>query len=547
MQLRMAFGWLLCITEHFRGSLSWDPKIWLQGIETVSRPVTRGYEGCGVVAVPGTPEHQYSSPPVPTIRFGHPHRRIHFGLGGGATADNTSIGGRWSPEESQQHINALELKAAYLAIQAFTRNRKLPPANIHLRIDNTTAVAYINKRGGGGTHSPSLSAIALELWSHVLKIRSWVTATHIPGILDADTASRQFNPRVEWTLDSQIFQKIVDQFYLPEVDLFASRLTHQVESYVSRFPDPEAIAVDTFLKDWSRWKSFIHPPVNLLLRDPGRGSISHGNSTELAQRALVPTVSTDVGGLPPAASNVEVSAIPPIRPPGPPSSVGNPQPGGMASIWRRFETAGFSPDVIEILLSSWSESTKKRHAGPWKAWAEWCTMHGWCPFSAPVTAVLSFLASLLKEKDLEYRTIAVYRPAISQTHDPIDSVPLGELPIVSKFMKGIFRAKPPKPKYCSSWNVAKVLDFLRNQEPLDKNPVKMLTFKLTSLLALTTSARAHELAALDFDFSLVKEEAWEFTIPEHVKNSRPRHPPRKFYLPSFPQDNTICVVRTLSV
>ena len=78
----------------------------------------------------------------------------------------------------------------------------------------------------GGTHSPYLSAIALEFWSHVLKIRYWVTATHIPGILnvDADMASR--------TLDSQIFQKIVDRFYLPEVDLFASRLTHQVESYV---------------------------------------------------------------------------------------------------------------------------------------------------------------------------------------------------------------------------------------------------------------------------------------------------------------------------
>jgi hypothetical protein len=126
----------------------------------------------------------------------------------------------------------LELKAAYLAIQAFTRNRKSPPAHIHLRMDNTTAMAYINNRGG--THLPSLSAIALEFWSHVLKIRSWVKATHILGILivDADMASRQFNPRLEWTLDSQIFQKIVDRFYLPEVDLFVSRLTHQVESYV---------------------------------------------------------------------------------------------------------------------------------------------------------------------------------------------------------------------------------------------------------------------------------------------------------------------------
>ena len=237
--------------------------------------------------------------------------------------------------------------------------------------------------------------------------------------------------------------------------------------------------------------------------DPGRGSISSGGGTELAQHALVPTISTDVGGLPPGSSSVQVPFIPTIRPLGSPPSVGNPQPDCMASIRRRFETAGFSPDVIEILLSSWSESTKKRYAGPWRAWAEWCAVRGWCPFSAPVTSVLLFLASLLKEKDLEYRTIAVYRSAISQTHDLVDSVPLGELPIVSKFMKGVFRTKPPKPKYCSSWNVAKVLDFLRNQELLDKLSLKLLTFKLTVLLALTTSARAHELAALDLDFSLV--------------------------------------------
>ena len=73
----------------------------------------------------------------------------------------------------------------------------------------------------------------------------------------------------------------------------------------------------------------------------------------------------------------------------------------------------------------------------------------------------------------------------------------------------------------------------------------MLTFKVTILLALASAARAHELAALDLDYSLAKEESWEFTIPEHVKNSRLGHPPRKIFLPAFPQDTAICVVRTL--
>jgi hypothetical protein len=83
--------------------------------------------------------------------------------------------------------------------------------------------------------------------------------------------------------------------------------------------------------------------------------------------------------------------------------VGNPPTSGMASIRRRFETAGFSPDVIEIFLSSWSESTKKIYAGPWKAWAEWCTMRGWCPFLAPVNAVLSLHASSYQKSALVLR------------------------------------------------------------------------------------------------------------------------------------------------
>ena len=95
-----------------------------------------------------------------------------------------------------------------------------------------------------------------------------MTAQHIPGIQNdvGDTASRELDSRTEWTLDKQIFQSICQRFYTPEVDLFASRLTHQVPKYVSRYPDPGALAVDAFLQDWSKWSCLIHPPVVLLPR-----------------------------------------------------------------------------------------------------------------------------------------------------------------------------------------------------------------------------------------------------------------------------------------
>ena len=51
-----------------------------------------------------------------------------------------------------------------------------------------------------------------------------------------------------------------------KVDLFTSRLHHQVPKYVSRYPDPGALAVHAFVLDWSKWTSPIHPPIVLLPR-----------------------------------------------------------------------------------------------------------------------------------------------------------------------------------------------------------------------------------------------------------------------------------------
>ena len=147
--------------------------------------------------------------------------------------------------------------------------------------------------------------------------------------------------------------------------------------------------------------------------------------------------------------------------------------------------------------------------------------------------------------DLEYRTTALYKSAISQAHDPIGSTQLGSLPVVSRFMKNVFKNKPPKPKYCSTWKVGTALSFLGTIEPLQKLTVRQLSYKTILLLALTSAARAHELSALDLACSLKKEGTWEFSPPTHVKTSRPGHPARKIFLSCLPfQIFLISVERT---
>jgi hypothetical protein len=83
-------------------------------------------------------------------------------------------------------------------------------------------------------------------------------------------------------------------------------------------------------------------------------------------------------------------------------------------------------------------------------------------------------------------------------------------------MKGVFELRSPTPKICVSWSVGTLLEHLKNMEPNENLSLKELTLKTTILLALTSSARDHELAALHLDYVSQKENGWEFVIPINI-------------------------------
>lgn len=116
----------------------------------------------------------------------------------------------------------------------------------------------------------------------------------------------------------------------------------------------------------------------------------------------------------------------------------------------------------------------------------------------------------------------MHRSAISQGHLPIGHTRLGDLPVVFRFMKGVFRMKPPTPGLLGSWNVECLLAFLATLDPLSGLALKPLSLKLAALLALTSSARAHELVKLDLSFVSIKNDSWKFTLADHTKVSTPR-------------------------
>lgn len=89
--------------------------------------------------------------------------------------------------------------------------------------------------------------------------------------------------------------------------------------------------------------------------------------------------------------------------------------------------------------------------------------------------------------------------------------------MIIRFMRGVFIAKRPKPKYTKTWDVGKVLDYLKSLYPLENLDIKTLTLKTVSLIALTTAQRVQTLVSLKINQMADHGEYVVFTIDELQK------------------------------
>ena len=133
--------------------------------------------------------------------------------GWGAHMGDSQISGTWTRTDRKLHINCLELKAVVSALKHWA-----PMLQGH-----STVVSYINKQGG--THSPTLLCLTVELLLWLEAQNIIVRARHIPGCLNviADHLSRQNQPiSTEWSLHPEIVKRVFRLWGTPEVDMFAT-------------------------------------------------------------------------------------------------------------------------------------------------------------------------------------------------------------------------------------------------------------------------------------------------------------------------------------
>ena len=134
--------------------------------------------------------------------------------------------------------------------------------HIEIQSDNITAIKYVNDKGG--MTCKIMDQLAKDIWEWCVGKNIFITAIHIPGIENtaADFYSRNFSDTSEWMLKKEIFQRICFQFFMPTIDMFASRLNKQMEKFVSWFPEPGAYFVNAFNMSWNESEPFLFPPFN---------------------------------------------------------------------------------------------------------------------------------------------------------------------------------------------------------------------------------------------------------------------------------------------
>ena len=254
--------------------------------------------------------------------------------------------------------------------------------------------------------------------------------------------------RSDWMLCPEIFNKINTILRPLQVDLFASKLTHQVQGYVCRRPDPEAMATDAFILDWMQFQGYANPPMNLIGR-----VLSHVSNQETQVTLVTPVrrACTNMVPNPPGDDGTNAHRSPKHSKPdhADPQSQQtrhNTTASRMRYLRDRFKNQNLSERASELLLASWQQNTWKTYDSLFGKWLVWCCRRNTNPIAGDINEVVNFLADLF-EQGYQYCSLNVYRSAISSVHEKVDGYEVGQHTLVTCLINGAFHERPPQPRY----------------------------------------------------------------------------------------------------
>lgn len=159
--------------------------------------------------------------------------------------------------------------------------------------------------------------------------------------------------------------------------------------------------------------------------------------------------------------------------------------------------------------------------------------------------ILDFLVSLY-ETGVGYSTINTAVSALSTFLSTNNGISIGRLPIIKRFLKGVFELRPTKPRYVFVWDANIVLDYLQFLYPVFDLSLMELTHKLVMLVALVSAQRVQTLSLMNMTNMIEGYNSFTFLIDSPVKQSRPGYTQPVIKLECYAANESLCVAHTMS-
>ena len=210
---------------------------------------------------------------------------------------------------------------------------------------------------------------------------------------------------------------------------------------------------------------------------------------------------------------------------------------GLFNLGKAVASSQIHERTLHYIHWSWSEGTKKQYNSHLKKWFTFCIEWNCDPYKTTVKDLLYFLTDLA-DKGLSYSVIKATKSAI--LHINVENPDIHNNKLISQFMKGVFKKRPPVPKYFNTWDPQQVLNYIKSWR--DDGTLKQLSFKTAFLLLLCSAKRGKEIIDVHIENIQISDVEVIIRPGDFSKtSSKPNVKDPLIHLPKFSQDLRICV------
>ena len=166
-------------------------------------------------------------------------------------------------------------------------------------------------------------------------------------------------------------------------------------------------------------------------------------------------------------------------------------------------------------------------------------------FNPGLENAIEFLTQLFSS-EIGYSAINTARSALSSIITLSGGTPIGEHPLICRFVKGVFELRPSLPKYTEIWDVAIVLNYLKTLDPPQGLTLKNLTLKTSTLLCLLSGQRCQTIHKFNIDFIQKLPTMYRISVREKLKHTKPGKHQEPFDFLAYPHDRRLCIMEYLT-